>query len=102
MLVGADEAREQEAPEAHPAHERAEQHAERDRRRTNHELEELKPDDFVYQGRTAAADEEQQQRRQEPSHAHQGVPFRSGKTAILSRDSLTAVRSPPTGWPARA
>ena len=46
-----DEPWQQQAAEAHAAHERAEQDAERDRRRPDHELQQLEPDDFVDRAR---------------------------------------------------
>lgn len=54
-----NEAGKQEAAEAQATHERAEQDAQRERRRANDDLEELEPDDFVDQCRTAAANEQQ-------------------------------------------
>ena len=65
MRVGGHEARQQQAAEAHPAHERAEQHAHRHRRRSDHELEQLEPDDFVDECGAAAADKQQQERRKQ-------------------------------------
>ena len=66
----ADPPRQQDAAEAHAAHEGAEQNAERDRGRPDGQLQQLKPDDFINQRRTAAADEEQQQCRQVPARGH--------------------------------
>ena len=54
---------EQQAADAHAAHERAEQHAHRHRRRADDETEELEPDDLVDQRRAAAADEQQHEQR---------------------------------------
>ena len=56
-------ARQEKAAETHPAHERAEQDAERDDRRPDDELKELKPDDFVNQRGAAAADEQDDSKR---------------------------------------
>ena len=55
------DARQQEAADAHAAHVGGEEHAERDRRRTDDELEELEPDNLVDQRRNAAADEEREE-----------------------------------------
>ena len=73
MLARRDVARQQEAAETHAAHERAEQHSQRHRRRANHELEELEPDDLVNQGGAAAGDKQQQQRGHIASRGHQGT-----------------------------
>ena len=59
VIPGIHRPRQQEAAETHPAHERAQQHAQRDRRRTDHELQQLEPDHFVDERGAAAADEEQ-------------------------------------------
>ena len=53
-----------QAAQAHAAHERAEQHAQRDGSRADHKLQKLQPDNLIDQGRAAAADEEKQQQRQ--------------------------------------
>ena len=60
MRLGRHESRQQEAAEAHAAHERAEQHAHRHRRRSDHEFQQLKPDDFVNECGATAADKQQQ------------------------------------------
>jgi hypothetical protein len=65
MNGGRDEARQQQAAEAHAAHERPEQHADGDRGRANHQFEQLKPDDFVDECSAATADKQQQQRGQQ-------------------------------------
>ena len=70
MMRGADPPRQQDAAEAHAAHERAEQNAEGDRGGPDGQLQQLKPDDFINQCGTAAADEEQQQCRQVPARGH--------------------------------
>ena len=59
-----NEARQEQAAQAHPAHECSEQHSERNGGRADHELQELKPDDLVDQCRAAAADEQQEEHRQ--------------------------------------
>jgi hypothetical protein len=64
-------AREEQAAEAHAAHERPEQHAHRDRRGSDHELEQLEPDDFVDESGTPAADEQQEQRRENATRCHE-------------------------------
>ena len=68
MMPARHSARQPEAAEAHPAHERAEQHADRDGRRTDHELEQLEPDGLVNEGRRSAADKQEQQRREGNAH----------------------------------
>ena len=73
MGVGPREPRQEEAAEAHAAHERAEQDADRHRRRADHQLEQLKPDHFVNQRGAAAANEEQQQRREQTLRSHEGT-----------------------------
>ena len=70
MLPRVNQAREQQAAEAHPAHEGPEQDAERDRGRADHQLEELKPDDLVDQRGAAAADEQEQQRGKKTAGTH--------------------------------
>ena len=47
MTPSGNKSRQQEAPQAHAAHERAEQHAERYRGGANEQLQHLKPDDLV-------------------------------------------------------
>src|SRR6185503_884475 len=64
MMACADQTREQQAAETHAAHEDAEQDAERDGRGSNRELEELEPDNFIYESRAAGSDKEDKQRRQ--------------------------------------
>ena len=59
-----DQTRQHQAAEAHATHEGAQQDAQRHRRRSDHQFEQLKPDDLVNQRRAAAADEQHQQRRQ--------------------------------------
>ena len=49
-----------------PAHERAEQHAERYGRRADRELQHLEPHDLVDQRGAAAADEEDEKQREIP------------------------------------
>ena len=55
--------RQQQAAKAHAAHVDPQQHAQRDRRRSDGQLKELKPDDFVNEGRAAGSDKQQQERR---------------------------------------
>ena len=70
-----------------PAHERAQQHAQRHGRRADHQLQQLEPDDLVDQGGAAAADKQQQQRRKEPARGHQA--HLSWKAMA---DGITAIR----------
>ncbi len=62
---GGNDTREQEAPCAHAAHERGQQHTQRHRRRPNHQLHQLKPDDLVDQRGASAAHEQKEDTRQE-------------------------------------
>ena len=64
MMACRDDARQGQAPQTHAAHERAEQDAERDRRRSDDQLQQLEPDDFVNQRGAAAADKQQQEHGQ--------------------------------------
>jgi hypothetical protein len=64
MMTGIDVPGQQQASEAHAAHEHSQEDAKRDGRRSDGELEELEPDDFIDQGRTAGPHEEQEERRQ--------------------------------------
>ena len=68
VMARADVPRQQQAAEAHATHEDAEENAERDRRGADRELQELEPDDFVYESRAPGSDKEQEERRQ-PSPA---------------------------------
>ncbi len=70
VMSRGDAPRQQDAAEAHAAHERPEQDAQRHGRRADRQLQELEPDDFINQRRTAAADEQQQQCRQVPARGH--------------------------------
>ena len=63
-MAGVDDARQQQAAQAHAAHEDAEQDAERNGRRAYRELKELEPDNFIYEGRAAGSDKKQKKRRQ--------------------------------------
>ena len=63
MLARRNDARQKEAAEAHPAHERAQKNAHRYGRRTNNQLQELEPDNFIDQRGTAAPHKQEQQRR---------------------------------------
>ncbi|MBI3399895.1 MAG: hypothetical protein HY048_00625 [Acidobacteria bacterium] len=54
------ESRREQAPQAHPAHERAEQDADRNSGPADDELEQLEPDDFVDERGGGAGDEQQQ------------------------------------------
>ena len=83
-----DEARQQQAAQAHAAHERPQQHAEGNGGRADHQLQELEPDDLVDQRRTAAADEQHEQHGQKP--ARRGRASRWGQVvwghrAVVSR-----------------
>ena len=62
-----DDSRQQQAAQAHAAHERPQQHAQRDGRRADQQLQQLQPHDFVNQRRAAAADEQQEQHGQKPA-----------------------------------
>jgi len=61
---GAD-ARQSQAAQAQPAHKSGQQHAKRNRGGTDHQLQQLVPDDFIDQCGTTAAGEQQQQQRKE-------------------------------------
>ena len=82
MLLRGNQARQQQAAQAHPAHEGAEQNAHGDRRRSDDELQQLEPDDLVDQRGTAAADEQQQQQ------GHDRFLWRTGR----ERDRLCYIR----------
>ena len=69
MVPAGDDARQQQAAQAHAAHERAQQHAQRDGEEPITSCSSCEPDDLVDQRRAAAADEEQEQQRQEPPGA---------------------------------
>jgi hypothetical protein len=60
MLDGRHIARQQQAAEAHATHINPEQHAERYGRRADRQLQQLEPDDLVYQRSAAGSDEQQQ------------------------------------------
>ena len=64
MLPPEFQARQQQTPQAEPAHESGQQHAERDRARPDHQLQQLVPDDFIDQGGAAAAGKQQQEQGQ--------------------------------------
>ena len=64
--MAGNEAREPQAPQTHPAHEGPEQYPDRDRGGPEHELQHLKPDDLVDQGRASAGHEQNQQERKRP------------------------------------
>ena len=85
VFPDADEARQQEAAEAHAPHERAEQHTERNRGRSNDQLEQLQPDHLVDQGSTAAGDEKHQQQRQHEAAGHT-------TTVVLTRGHRQSIR----------
>src|SRR6266478_6264489 len=61
-----DETWQGDTSQAHSAHEGAEQHSERNRRRTDYQLQQLAPNDFVNQRGAAAARKQQQKQRQSP------------------------------------
>ncbi len=52
-----------EAAEAHSPHERTKQHGQRNRRRANHKLEHLQPDDLVNESCAAAAHKQKDEPR---------------------------------------
>ena len=56
VVPGRNEARQGEAAQAHAAHERAQEHAEGNGGRADCQLQQLEPDNFVNEGRAAAAD----------------------------------------------
>ena len=68
MVARADVPRQQQATQAHAAHEDPQENTERDRGGADRELQELEPDDFVYESRAPGSDKEQEERRQ-PSPA---------------------------------
>ncbi|MCK7521321.1 MAG: hypothetical protein MZV64_28395 [Ignavibacteriales bacterium] len=70
MAAGRRDPRIAEAAEAQPAHERAEQDGQGDRRRADHQLEQLEPDHLVDQRGAAAADEQQQEHGKEAARVH--------------------------------
>ncbi len=61
MTIHRDVAGQRQAAQAHPAHEGAEQHSEREARRADDELEHLEPHDLVDERGAAAAHEEEQE-----------------------------------------
>ena len=67
VVATGDEARQGEAPDAHAAHERRQQDADRDGGRADDHAEELEPDDLVDQRAETAADEQGQEEREVPS-----------------------------------
>ena len=71
LLARGCDTRQQQAAEAHTAHERAEQHSHGHGGGPDDELEQLKPDDFVDERGTTAADKQQEQAGQEPARGHQ-------------------------------
>jgi len=81
MVPIRNRARQPEAAEAHPAHERAQQDADRYRRRADHELKQLKPDGLVDEGRGSAADEQEQQRGEGDGHGLPAIVARARQPA---------------------
>jgi len=65
MPARGDDARQGDTAQAHPAHEGSQQHGEGNRGGTDHQLQQLEPDDFVDQRSATAADEQRQQQRKE-------------------------------------
>jgi hypothetical protein len=59
----ADNPRKQNATGAHSAHERGQQHTERNGGRADYQFQNLEPDNFVDEGSGAAGESEQKQRR---------------------------------------
>jgi hypothetical protein len=70
MLTRRYEVRQREAAQTHAGHECAEEHSQRNRRGSDHQLQQLEPDDFVDEGCAPAADEQQQERRKNASRLH--------------------------------
>ena len=62
--------RQQPAAERHPAHERAQQDGDGDRRGADDELDEIEPDGFVNERRAAAAREQEEEKRTSDRKAH--------------------------------
>src|SRR5687768_11380758 len=105
MPIATDHPRQQQTAQAHAPHEGAEQNAQRDGRGANDELQELEPDDFVDQGRAAAADKEEHKQRETANRCfgvassriiHASTLVRSTQYKVLStmgrRQSLSALR----------
>ena len=63
MVLLVDEPRQIQTPKAHATHEGGQQNTKRNRRRPNHELQQLKPHNFVNQRAHTAANEQQEQDR---------------------------------------
>ena len=61
LVLQSAHARQRQAPDAQPAHERRQQDAERDRGRADGQLQQLEPDDLVDQRGASAAGEQNQQ-----------------------------------------
>ena len=72
LLARGCDTRQQQAAEAHTAHERAEQHSHGHGGGPDHQLDELEPDDLVDEGCAAAADEQEQQQGQKALRRWQG------------------------------
>src|SRR5712692_9388792 len=66
MEAWRDELWQGDTPQAHSAHEAAEQHTERNRRGANHQLQQLEPNDFINQRGTTTAGEQQEKQWQKP------------------------------------
>jgi hypothetical protein len=64
MMARVDLARQDQAAQAHAAHEGREQDGERDRRRPDDELQQLQPHDLIDERGAAAAREQQDEGRQ--------------------------------------
>src|SRR5262249_12987977 len=77
MLQARDVLRQEQAADAHAAHERAEEHAHRSRLRTDEEAQQWEPNELVPERRGAAADEQQDQQRKKPVLHRGGLGGRS-------------------------
>jgi hypothetical protein len=76
MMPGGDEARQGDASQAHSAHEGAEQNTQGNRGGTDHELQELAPNDFVNERGTTAGGKQEQEQRQKPLDRRNARRFR--------------------------
>ena len=94
MMARGDQIGQRQAAQAHAAHEGAEQHAERDRGRADHQLQQLEPDDLVDQRRAAAAEEEHE------DGGKQGGGY-GGPGPVAVTGAHTRTRAPRVGLPAR-
>ena len=93
MLVLGDDSGKQNAPQTHPTHEAAEQDRDGNRRSSDHQTEQMKPDDLIDQGSAAAADEQQKQRRGEPTDHSLVTRFRRPAEGFLLGASVAGTRN---------